>query len=127
MKSSERFALNQHLSFYPNDEDFQGILQIIRGKKQGKVTPWQPFCELEPKELVMMIANMSATLEQHFIATKDLVTVIDVETVTKLMKHHLGRMVDRGEAIRVCGYLDSLYSLNLPSVVLEALSLMKIK
>jgi hypothetical protein len=40
MKISERFALNQWLSDYPDDKTYEQILLLVTQDDMDKVTPW---------------------------------------------------------------------------------------
>lgn len=62
MKHSERFALNEWLSDYPQDLSFDEVTDLILDE-DGSVTPWQWFETIPPAELVENIDNTRSHFE----------------------------------------------------------------
>jgi len=66
MKTSERFAVNEWLSEYPNDKTFDEIMDLIYEEDES-VTPWELVENHPAADLIEIIYN----------------TKIHFETVTK--------------------------------------------
>ena len=61
MKTSEQFALDEWLSDYPQNTTFDEICDLLLDESET-VTPWQPFENMPPADLV---ENMDNT-RSHF-------------------------------------------------------------
>lgn len=62
--AAERFALNEHLSHYPSEWDYDTIIDTIAsGDYYEHVDVWQPFENDEPDRIVNNIDNTKC----HFI------------------------------------------------------------
>lgn len=61
MKLSERFALNEHLSEFPDDKTYKEILQLILDDDLS-ITIWEPL-ENYPLENVI---NIIESTKNHF-------------------------------------------------------------
>lgn len=74
MKISERFALNENLSTYPNDKTYAEVLEDV---KWDRCTPW-PHIDTNPHELASLIEDTRRKFER---ATDDLVHGIALHDV----------------------------------------------
>lgn len=66
MKQSERFALNEHLSEFPENKTFEEILELILNEDESVII-WEPFENYPAEDVIEIIVNT----KEHF------------ETVTK--------------------------------------------
>lgn len=66
MKQSERFALNEHLSEFPDDKTFDEIIELILNEDESVII-WEPFENYPAEDVIEIIENT----KDHF------------ETVTK--------------------------------------------
>jgi hypothetical protein len=62
MKTSEKFALNEWLSDYPENLDFDGVLDLLRDEDLS-VTVWQWFENMPAYELIENIDNTRSHFE----------------------------------------------------------------
>jgi hypothetical protein len=65
MNKYQRFALNHFLSNYPQELDFDGVLDLIEAEDDA-VLVWQPFENMKPEELVEEIDSMVTSLKATF-------------------------------------------------------------
>lgn len=61
METSERFAINEWLSDYPNDATFEEILDLIRTGDES-VIAWELVEHYPPSDLIELIYNT----QMHF-------------------------------------------------------------
>jgi len=62
----EEFAVNQFLSYYPEDASFDEIIEMMRDYNED-VTVWDPFFGAEPEDVILSIENMVEDLKKTFI------------------------------------------------------------
>ena len=62
----EKFAVNQFLSYYPENASFDEIIEMMRDYNED-VTVWDPFFDAEPEEIVEAITNMIDALQDTFV------------------------------------------------------------
>jgi hypothetical protein len=70
MKVSERFALNQWLSDYPDDLTYDEIMDLMFNDDDEKITPWY----LVEDHSLMQITHFIEDTRQHFEAVTEKVT-----------------------------------------------------
>jgi hypothetical protein len=56
MKQSERFALNEHLSEFPDNKTFEEILELILNEDESVII-WEPFENYPADDVVDIICN----------------------------------------------------------------------
>jgi hypothetical protein len=61
MKQSERFALNEHLSEFPDDKTFEEILELILNEDESVII-WEPFENYPADDVIEIIVNT----KEHF-------------------------------------------------------------
>jgi hypothetical protein len=61
MKQSERFALNEHLSEFPDDKTFEEIIELILNEDESVII-WEPFENYPADDVVEIIINT----KEHF-------------------------------------------------------------
>ena len=67
MKKSERFALNEYLSEFPDDKTFEEIIELILNEDESVII-WEPFENYPAEDVTEMIENT----KDHFeYATKE--------------------------------------------------------
>jgi len=62
MKISERFAINEWLSDYPEDADFETIIDLIR-TDDDSVMAWELVEHYPPSDLIELIYNTKVHFE----------------------------------------------------------------
>lgn len=66
MNIYEQFAVNQFLSYYPENASLEKIIEMMRDYNED-VTVWDPFFDAEPEDVILAIENMVEDLEKTFI------------------------------------------------------------
>ena len=61
MKQSERFALNEHLSEFPDDKTFEEIIELILNEDESVII-WQPLENYPADDVIEIIINT----KEHF-------------------------------------------------------------
>jgi hypothetical protein len=56
MKQSERFALNEHLSEFPDDKTFDEIIELILNEDESVII-WEPFENYPVEDVCEIIEN----------------------------------------------------------------------
>lgn len=64
MKISERFALNQWLSDYPDDKTYEQILLLVTQDDMDKVTPWYLVENTNVYDLMEIIEDTRKAFER---------------------------------------------------------------
>ena len=67
MNAYEKVAVDHYLSDYPNDWDYERILDSIE-KEMEEIVVWEPFCWTNRSELIDLIDALRDTLTRTFIA-----------------------------------------------------------
>lgn len=62
METSERFAINEWLSEYPNDKTFEEIMDLIYERDES-VTPWELVEHYPAADLIEIIYNTKMHFE----------------------------------------------------------------
>jgi len=62
MKTSERFAVNEWLSEYPNDKTFDEIMDLIYEEDES-VTPWELVENHSATDLIQIMYNTKTHFE----------------------------------------------------------------
>jgi len=62
----EKFAVNQFLSYYPENASFDEIIEMMCDYNED-VTVWDPFFDAEPEDVILSIENMVEDLKKTFI------------------------------------------------------------
>ena len=62
METSERFAINEWLSEYPNDKTFEEIMDLIYERDES-VTPWELVEHYPAADLIEIIYNTKIHFE----------------------------------------------------------------
>jgi hypothetical protein len=62
----EKFALNQFLSYYPENASFDEIIEMMRDYNEDVIV-WDPFFDAEPEDVILSIENMVKDLRETFI------------------------------------------------------------
>jgi len=65
MTKNEAFALGNHTCEYPEDADFEGVLELIEQGSED-VTIWEPFENDFPASVVEKITDMVAGLDRTY-------------------------------------------------------------
>ena len=66
MNVYEKFAVNQFLSYYPENATLDEIIKMMHEYNED-VTVWSPFFDEEPEDVILSIQNMIEDLEKTFI------------------------------------------------------------
>jgi len=69
MKVSERFALNEWLTDYPNDKTYDEVCDLLRDEDEG-VTVWQWFEQIPVEDIIWSI---DSTREHFENVTKEII------------------------------------------------------
>jgi hypothetical protein len=70
MKHSERFALNEWLTDYPQEATFDEVCELLL-HEQPEARPWYWFENIPPSELVENIENTRSHFEHTIIDMKE--------------------------------------------------------
>ena len=62
MKVSERFALGQWLSDYPDDKTYEEVLALITEEHEDVIL-WEPIDNYPPESVIEMIDDTRSSLE----------------------------------------------------------------
>ena len=62
----EKFAVNQFLSYYPENASFDEIIEMMRDYNEDVIV-WDPFFDAEPEDVILSIENMVKDLKETFI------------------------------------------------------------
>jgi hypothetical protein len=57
MKQSERFALNEWLSEYPENKSFDDILYLLLDDEDDSVIPWEVVEDYPRRDIAQFISN----------------------------------------------------------------------
>ena len=71
MNVYEKFAVNQFLSYYPENATLDEIIEMMRDYNED-VTVWDPFFDAEPEDVILSIENMVEDLKKTFIPKENL-------------------------------------------------------
>ena len=66
MNVYEQFAVNQFLSYYPENTSFEEIIEMMRDYNEDVIV-WEPFFDADPEDVILSIENMVEDLEKTFI------------------------------------------------------------
>lgn len=127
MKYSERFALNQYLTKYPECEKILDIIDMIFDK-DSRIKIQDPFVEYDTNSIVTAIMKTENEIESQFFPITELVTILDKETVSETLTSLINRKPSSDELMAVCSWLDNEYSYKLSSyieIALKDLSIFK--
>lgn len=57
MKQSERFALNEWLSEYPENKSFDDILYLLLDDEDDSIIPWEVVEDYPRRDIAQFISN----------------------------------------------------------------------
>jgi hypothetical protein len=121
MKKSQYFALDHYLSSYPDNTDFDSILEMIEQENEA-VEIWQPF-EYTPREQVTeYICHMAQELEEKFYPIVDAACIIDVGAIKEMLAGNLDREPNQNELDKVCEFVENDFIYQVSEKVSDAVT-----
>mgnify|MGYP003330594922 FL=1 len=68
MNTYERIALEQYLSYFNKDWDYEQVCEAIESGDEDDIQIWEPFENWQRSEVVELIDTLRDTLARTFVA-----------------------------------------------------------
>lgn len=121
MKKSQKFALDHYLSYYPDNIDFDSVLEMIESENE-LVAVWEPFQYTPVNEVTEHICHMAQEIETKFYPITEAACIIEVGAIKEMMQDHLQREPNQNELDKVCEFIENDFIYQVSEKVSDAMT-----